>query len=61
MQTMFRCLDDNAIAAYVDGVLTADEVTRIDLHLSECAECRRDLSAVVVVMHYASSLQSASQ
>ena len=40
------CLDDNALAAYVDGVLTPDEVARIDTHISDCATCRRDLSAM---------------
>jgi eukaryotic-like serine/threonine-protein kinase len=45
---MQGCLDDNAMAAYVDGALTADEVARIDSHLSACATCRQDLSAMAV-------------
>ena len=48
MQTMAACLDDNAMAAYLDGALTADEITRVDSHLSECAACRKDMSAIVV-------------
>ncbi|HEU0035600.1 MAG TPA: tetratricopeptide repeat protein [Kofleriaceae bacterium] len=43
---MGACLDDNALSAYVDGALGADEVARIDAHISECASCRRDLSAI---------------
>jgi eukaryotic-like serine/threonine-protein kinase len=45
---MEGCLDDNAMAAYVDGALTADEITRVDSHLSTCATCRKDLSAMAV-------------
>jgi tetratricopeptide (TPR) repeat protein/predicted Ser/Thr protein kinase len=45
---MQECLDDNTMAAYVDGVLTADEITRIDSHLSDCQTCRQDLSAMAV-------------
>jgi eukaryotic-like serine/threonine-protein kinase len=45
---MQGCLDDNAMAAYVDGALTADEIARVDSHLSSCAMCRKDLSAMAV-------------
>jgi len=40
------CLDDNALAAYVDGALSPDEIARVDTHISDCASCRRDLSAM---------------
>ena len=45
---MQECLDDNTMAAYVDGALGADEVTRIDSHVSSCATCRQDLSAMAL-------------
>src|SRR5262249_26443371 len=39
------CLDDNAIAAYFDFKLGADEVHALFAHLDECADCARLICA----------------
>jgi tetratricopeptide (TPR) repeat protein len=49
-----ECLDDDAIAAYVDGALLGDDVARIDAHVASCATCRRDLSAVAMTLMHTS-------
>jgi hypothetical protein len=33
------CLDDETLAAYVDGGLTAEERSRVELHLAACRDC----------------------
>lgn len=33
------CLDDETLAAYVDGGLTAEERTRVERHLASCQDC----------------------
>jgi len=33
------CLDDETLAAYVDGGLTADERSRVESHLAACQDC----------------------
>ena len=33
------CLDDETLAAFVDGGLTADERSRVELHLAACRDC----------------------
>lgn len=45
---MNGCLDDNTMAAYFDGALDTADVAVIDAHVSECAVCRKDLSAMAV-------------
>jgi len=45
---MTGCLDDNTMAAYFDGVLDTADVATIEAHVSECAACRKDLSAMAV-------------
>ncbi|MEO8701361.1 MAG: tetratricopeptide repeat protein [Kofleriaceae bacterium] len=42
------CLDDDAIAAYIDGALPPHEIARVDTHIDECATCRGDLSAMAI-------------
>jgi anti-sigma factor RsiW len=36
--------DEEAIAAYLDGTLSAYEVTEIEQHLAECRDCRTTVS-----------------
>ena len=33
------CLDDETLAAYVDGGLTAEERSQVELHLAACRDC----------------------
>ena len=33
------CLEDETLAAFVDGGLTADERSRVELHLAACQDC----------------------
>lgn len=46
-----ECIEDDVVAAYVDGALTAAEVVRVETHLSACEACRKDVSALAVVQH----------
>ena len=39
-------LDPAIIAAYVERIISGDERARVDTHLAECAECRREVVAV---------------
>src|SRR5262245_61458856 len=55
------CLDDDALAAYVDGALSADEVALLDTHISGCASCRRDLSALAAARSVAVASGAASE
>lgn len=41
------CLDDNAIAAFVGGSLSADDATSVASHLETCANCRQLVAALV--------------
>jgi len=43
------CIDDDGVAAYVDGALTAAETAAVEAHLSACEACRKDVSALAVV------------
>lgn len=42
------CVDDELLAAYVDGALEAPERLQVEQHLVTCAECRDVLGGVVV-------------
>lgn len=35
-----------AISAYADGELTAEEETRVEAHLAHCTECARELALI---------------
>src|SRR4249920_3321353 len=41
-----ECLDAETLAAYLDGLLPADAVSRADHHIDRCAACRAELSAL---------------
>jgi hypothetical protein len=41
------CPDAEALAAYADGGLSADEVARLEAHLAGCADCRRLVAALM--------------
>lgn len=36
------------MAAYVDGLLTAGDIDRVDAHVDRCGECQGDLSALAI-------------
>lgn len=38
-----KCLTDEQIQLYIDGEISKQELTKIDLHLSECSICRPKL------------------
>ena len=38
-----ECLDELALASYLDGLADAREVERVDSHLASCPRCRRSL------------------
>ena len=40
------CLDASQLAAYYERTLTAEELRACDLHVSNCAHCRRQLAAL---------------
>ncbi len=42
-------LDSDTLAAYVDGLLAADELNAANRHIDRCASCRSELSALVAV------------
>ena len=46
-------LDPAIIAAYVERVISGDERARVDAHLAECDECRREVVAVSDLVHRA--------
>ncbi len=41
-----ECLDAETLAAYVDGLLPADAVSRADRHIDRCRACRGEMSAL---------------
>jgi tetratricopeptide (TPR) repeat protein/predicted Ser/Thr protein kinase len=41
------CVDDAAATAFVEGLLSAEEVGRIEGHIDQCAECRQHLVVLV--------------
>jgi tetratricopeptide (TPR) repeat protein len=47
---MRDCLEDDTIAAYVDGTLDLAAIARVDQHIDGCETCRAHLSAVAAVM-----------
>jgi serine/threonine-protein kinase len=49
------CLDDNTIAALVEGLLAKDDLARIDAHIDGCAACRQLLSNVAPLLEPAPS------
>nr|ABZ09417.1 hypothetical protein ALOHA_HF4000APKG8C21ctg1g5 [uncultured marine microorganism HF4000_APKG8C21] len=44
---MFRTL----LSSYIDGEVSAPEATRLEKHLSECEECRRELETLTATVH----------
>jgi anti-sigma factor RsiW len=40
------CMDDDTLAAYVDGSLLAAHRAMVDEHVDRCSQCRRLLAAV---------------
>jgi Ca-activated chloride channel family protein len=36
---------------YIDGVLNAEEKEKVELHLKECSQCRKEFSGIVSVVH----------
>jgi serine/threonine-protein kinase len=44
------CPDDDAVAAFLDGALDADEAAAIVAHMAGCAPCRRLFSSVARVL-----------
>jgi eukaryotic-like serine/threonine-protein kinase len=40
------CLDENTLTEFLQGVLPADEKTRVEEHIDDCADCRALLSAL---------------
>src|SRR5262245_29640151 len=44
---MTGCLDEDAIAAYVQHDLAADEIVRVEAHLARCVPCRRLVSVLM--------------
>jgi len=44
-----QCIDDDTLGAYVDGALGAVDIAQVELHITDCAPCRQQLSALVAV------------
>ena len=39
------------LSSYIDGEVSAPEATRLEKHLSECEECRRELETLTATVH----------
>ena len=39
------------LSSYIDGEVSAPEATRLEKHLSECDECRRELETLMATVH----------
>src|SRR5262245_37261343 len=48
--TLDGCLDVETLAAYLDGRLTAVALGEADRHVDSCGACRRELSALAMVL-----------
>jgi len=45
------CLDENTLAEFVDGVLTANEVVAVERALAQCGNCLRNAVALAQITH----------
>ena len=41
------CLEADALAAWADGALAADELAAAEAHVSDCARCQAMLAAMI--------------
>lgn len=48
------CIGIDSLAAYADGGLDDVQVCRVDAHVNNCVECRKDLSALALAVSFTS-------
>ncbi|MBI5542624.1 MAG: tetratricopeptide repeat protein, partial [Deltaproteobacteria bacterium] len=44
---MIPCLDENSVAAFLDGALPTESTSEVEQHIESCPSCRRLVAAVV--------------
>jgi tetratricopeptide (TPR) repeat protein len=47
-----ECLDPETLAAYLDGLLASDAISRADRHIDHCRTCRGELSALAATQTF---------
>ena len=50
MRDSSDCLDEDAVASYLDGALDDDERTTLESHLDDCGACRRHLADLARIL-----------